>query len=104
MKANSKQAMEEMKRQREILRKRKEEEKAAKAKERQKRQAAMAAKCSKQTTGQRGIAKKVCIDVNTSTGGCSEAVVKQSSARQSKRSGSKDAPKTRCTSHSSVGD
>jgi len=103
LKANSKQAMEEMKRQREILRKRKEEEKAAKAKERQKRQAAMAAKCSKQTTGQRGIAKKVCIDVNTSTGGCSEAVVKQSSARQSKRSGSKDAPKTRCTSHS-VGD
>ena len=98
---NSKQAMEEMKRQSEILRKRKEEEKAAKA--RQKRQAAMAAKCSKQTTGQRGIAKKVCIDVNTSTGGCSEAVVKQSSARQSKRSGSKDAAKTRYTSHSSVG-
>ena len=104
MKANSKQAMEEMKRQREILRKRKEEEKAAKAKERQKRQAAMAAKCSKQTTGQRGIAKKVCIDVNITTGGCSEAVVKQSSARQSKRSGSKDAPKNRCTCHSSVGD
>ena len=105
MKANSKQAMEEMKRQREILRKRKEEEKAAKAKERQKRQAAMAAKCSNQTTGQRGgIAQTVCIDINTSTGGCSEAVVKQSSARQSKRSGSKDAPKTRCTSHSSVGD
>ena len=35
MKANFKQAMEEMKRQREILRKRKEEEKAAKVKERQ---------------------------------------------------------------------
>ena len=104
MKVNFKQAMEEMKRQREILRKRKEEEKAVKAKERQKRQPPMAAKCSKQTTGQRGIAKKVCIDVNTSTGGCSEAVVKQSSARQSKRSGSKDAPNTRCTSHSSVGD
>ena len=58
-----------------------------KAEERQKQQAAMAAKCSRHTKGQGGIAKKVRIDVNTSTGGCSEAAVKQSSARQSKRSG-----------------
>ena len=100
-KAKRKQAMEEKKRQREILRKRKEEKKAVKAKERQKRQAAMAAKRSRKTTGQGGIAKKARIDVNTSTGGCSEAAVKQSSARQSKRSGSKDAPKTSRTSRSS---
>ena len=76
-------------------------EKAAKAEERQKRQVAMAVKRSKQTTGQRRIAKKARLDVNASTSGCSEAVVKQSSARQSKRSGSKDAPKTSCTSRSS---
>ena len=100
-KAKCKQAMEEKKRQRENPRKRKEEEKAAKAEERQKRQVAMAAKRSKQTTGQRRIVKKALLDVNASTSGCSEAVVKQSSARQSKRSGSKDAPKTSCTSRSS---
>ena len=97
-KAKHKQAMEEKKMQRVILRKRKEEEKAVKAEERQKQQAAMAAKHSKQTTGQKGIAKKAHIDVNTSTGGCSEAVVKQSSTRQLKTSGSKDAPKTSSTS------
>ena len=67
VKAKSKQAMEEKKRQREILRKRKEEEKAAKAEERQKLQAALAVKHSKQTTGQRWIAKKAHLDVNTST-------------------------------------
>ena len=57
----------------------------------------MAAKQSKQSTGQRRIAKKACLDVNTSTGGCNAATAKQSGDRQSKRSGSKGAPKTRHT-------
>ena len=61
----------------------------------------MAAKHSRQTKGQGGIAKKARIDVNTSTGGCRKAAVKQSSASQSKKSGPKDAPKTSRTSRSS---
>lgn len=82
------------------LRERK-EKKAAKAEERHKRQAVMAAKHSKQPTAQRQITKNARIDVNTS---CSAAVMKQSGARQLKRSGSKDAPKANCTMKRSMCD
>ena len=70
-----------------------EENEEEKAEKKQKQAAAIGVKFSKQPIAQRGIAKKDHIDVNTSTGGGSTDVEKQSGARQLKRSGSKDASK-----------